>query len=132
MHKHLLWLMGNDHADFSTVTEQDIGSYIGYCVKHLCPGSVRNLLSYTRKFYEFLRSKGETSIAYEGFLSTSISRPEKIQAPAKPDEVEAVLAQINRATPQGKRDYAAILLGARMGLRAADIVCLTLRTLTGE
>jgi len=127
LHKHLLWLMGKGHADFSTVTENDVGSYLGYCVRHLCPGSVRNLISYTRKFYDFLKTIGETGIFYEGFLSVSIRRPEKIQAPATPDEVEAVLAQINRATPQGKRDYAAMLLGARMGLRAADIVCLKLR-----
>ncbi len=32
------------------------------------------------------------------------------------------MAQINRATPIGKRDYAMILLGARLGLRADDIV----------
>jgi integrase len=129
LHKHLLWLMDKDHADFSAVTEKDVGDYISYCVKHLSPGSVRNLISYTRKFYDYLSVKGETSIYYEGFMSVRIRRPEKIQAPATPDEVEAVLSQINRATPQGKRDYAAILLGARMGLRAADIVCLKLRNI---
>jgi len=127
IHKHLLWLMGKGHDNFSAVAEKDVGAYISHCSANLCPGSVRNIISYTRKFYEFLRAKGETDIAYEGFLSVSIRRPEKIQAPATPVEVETVLAQINRATPQGKRDYAAILLGARMGLRAADIVCLKLR-----
>ena len=127
IHKHLLWLMSKGYDDFSSVAEIDIGEYISHCARKLCPGSLRNLVSYTRKFYEFLRAKGETDIAYEGFLSVSIRRPEKIQAPATPGEVESVLAQINRATPQGKRDYAAILLGARMGLRAADIVCLKLQ-----
>lgn len=126
IHKHLLWLMKKGRDDFSAVSEKDIGAYISHCSRQLCPGSVRNLVSYTRKFYEFLKEKGEISIAYEGFLSVSIRRPEKIQTPATPAEVEAVLAQINRATPQGKRDYAAILLGARMGMRAADIVCLKL------
>ena len=127
IHKHLLWLMGKGYDDFSSVVESDIGEYLSHCARKLCPGSLRNLVSYTRKFYEFLRANGETGIAYEGFLSISIRRPEKIQAPATQGEVENVLAQINRATPQGKRDYAAILLGARMGLRAADIVCLKLR-----
>ena len=126
IHKHLLWLMKKGYADLSTITEHDIGAYISHCAKKLCPGSLRNLVAYTHKFYDFLKAKGETDIAYEKFLSISIRRPEKIQAPATPNEVEAVLAQINRATPQGKRDYAAILLGARMGMRAADIVCLKL------
>jgi len=127
LHKHLLWLMRKGHVDYSAVTEKDIGDYISDCLRHLCAGSVRNLISYTHKFYDYLRSTGITAILYEGFLSIKIRRPEKIQAPASPEEVDAALAQINRATPQGKRDYAAILLGARMGLRASDIVCLKLK-----
>ena len=126
IHKHLLWLMEKGHADFSTVKESDIGEYISHCAGKLCPGSLRNLVSYTRKFYDFLRAKNETGIAYDSFLSISIRRSEKIQVAATQDEVEAVLSQINRATTQGKRDYAAILLGVRMGLRAADIINLKL------
>jgi len=126
LHKHFLWLMGKGHLDYSSVTEKDVGDYISHCARKLCPGSVRNLLSYTRKFYDSLKATGITNIHYEGFLSIKVRRPEKIQAPAKPKEVDAALSQINRATPQGKRDYAAILLGARMGLRASDIVNLKL------
>ena len=37
------------------------------------------------------------------------------------------MAQINRVTPIGRRNYAAVLLGARMGLRAADIISLKLQ-----
>ena len=56
IHKHLLWLMEKGHADFSAVTERDIGGYIGHCAQKLCPGSLRNLVSYTRKFYDYLRA----------------------------------------------------------------------------
>lgn len=38
------------------------------------------------------------------------------------EEVEAVIAAIDRTHPQGKRDYAMILLAARYGLRASDII----------
>lgn len=109
------------------MTEHDIGKYISQSAGNLVPGSLRNILSYTKRFYDFVKAKGETDIAYEGFLSISIRRPEKIQPPTTLDELDAVLAQINRATPIGKRDYAAILLGARIGMRAADIVCMKLQ-----
>lgn len=122
VYRHLYWLMRKGHSDFSSVAEKDLGEYVSHSARRLCPGSLRNIISYTRKFYDFLAAKGETDISYEGFLSISIRRPEKIQAASTPAEVEAVLAQINRATPLGKRDYAAILLGARMGLRAGDII----------
>ncbi len=126
VYRHLRWLIKNGHKDFSTVTELDIGAYISSSAKKLAPGSLRNIVSYTKKFYDFVRAKCETAIAYEGFLSIRIRRPEKIQLPTTHGELKAVLAQINRATPIGKRDYAAILLGARIGMRAADIVCMKL------
>jgi site-specific recombinase XerD len=127
IYRHLHWLMKNGHEDFRTVTERNIGEYISQSARELVPGSLRNILSYTKRFYDFVRAKGEIDIAHEGFLSVSIHRPEKIQPPTTLDELDAVLAQINRATPLGKRDYAAILLGARIGMRAADIVCMKLQ-----
>jgi len=127
VYRHLFWLMKNGHSSFSAVTEIDIGKYVSQSASRLSPGSLRNILSYTRKFYDFLKVQGEISIAYEGFLSARLRRPERIQAATTQEEMEAVLAQINRATPLGKRDYAAILLGARMGLRAGDIIQMKLQ-----
>jgi integrase len=43
------------------------------------------------------------------------------------EEVEKLLVSIDRGNPKGKRDYAIILMAARLGLRAQDIcnLCLT-------
>jgi integrase/recombinase XerD len=43
--------------------------------------------------------------------------------------VEAVLAACNRQTAVGRRDYAILLLLARLGLRAGEVVALTLEDL---
>src|SRR2546425_395451 len=43
-----------------------------------------------------------------------------------PDHVERVLAQCNRQTAIGRRDYAILLLLARLGLRAGEVVSLRL------
>jgi len=45
----------------------------------------------------------------------------KIPSAYSKDEVEAIIAQIDRGNPKGKRDYAMVLLAARLGLRASDI-----------
>jgi len=37
------------------------------------------------------------------------------------EEVEKLLKSVDRANPKGKRDFAMILLAARLGLRASDI-----------
>lgn len=48
------------------------------------------------------------------------------------EEVETLLAQVDRGSPRGKRDYAILLLAARIGLRVGDIIRLTLDDLKWE
>jgi site-specific recombinase XerC len=43
-----------------------------------------------------------------------------------PDQVRRLLAQINRRTAVGRRDYAILLLLARLGLRSSEVVFLEL------
>jgi len=43
-----------------------------------------------------------------------------------PDQVERVLEHCDRSTSQGRRDYAMLLLFARLGLRAGEVAALTL------
>jgi site-specific recombinase XerD len=45
----------------------------------------------------------------------------KIPSAYSPEEIEAVLASVDRNNPSEKRDYAILLLGARLGLRSSDI-----------
>jgi len=57
----------------------------------------------------------------------SILQPRKIRQPKIPsvysgEEVERLIKAIGRSSPQGKRDYAMILLAARYGLRVSDII----------
>lgn len=43
-----------------------------------------------------------------------------------PEQEEALIASADRTTPRGRRDYAVLLLLARLGLRASEIVALEL------
>jgi integrase len=53
-------------------------------------------------------------------------RQSGVPAVLSPDEVERVLAATDRSTTRGRRDYAILLLLARLGLRAGEIVALEL------
>lgn len=59
-------------------------------------------------------------------LSRYVPKIKEVKQPSLPsvysrDEVESVLAAVDRASDKGKRDYAMLLLAARLGLRASDI-----------
>jgi integrase len=49
-----------------------------------------------------------------------------------PDDIKAVLSAVDRSRVTGKRDYAILLLAARLGLRACDIRALRLDDLCWE
>lgn len=50
----------------------------------------------------------------------------------KPEEVERLLAAVDRTSPTGKRDYAILLLAARTGMRSGDIRHLKLDNINWE
>ena len=97
---------------------------------------VRLLGTALRSFLRFLFLSGR--IARD--LSPSVPTVRKYRQavpPAflSPEEVERVLAKADRSTSTGRRDYAILLLLARLGLRAGEIVALELDDLfwrTGE
>jgi site-specific recombinase XerD len=89
-----------------------------------------------RSFFRFLYLREETAID----LSLSVPtvrkwRQAEVTPFLLPDEVECVLSRTDRSTPRGRRDYAILLLLARLGLRAGEVVTLELGDIlwrTGE
>lgn len=59
-------------------------------------------------------------------------RNKKIPSVYTAEEVERIIAAIDRTHPQGKRDYAMVLLAARYGLRVSDIIGLRFCNLCWE
>jgi site-specific recombinase XerD len=88
---------------------------------------IRLLATALRSFCRFLFLSGHMPVD----LSPSVPRVCKYRQstpPAflAPEEVTRALAALDRSTPRGRRDYAILLLLARLGLRAGEIVSLEL------
>ncbi len=85
-----------------------------------------NTLMTVRVFLRYLCSESLLENNREEFWM-SILKPRSVRQPKIPsvysrEEVERLIAAIDRGNPQGKRDYAMILLAARYGLRVSDII----------
>jgi len=96
----------------------------------------RLLASALRSFLGFLYLRGETATDLSISVPT-VRRWRQASVPAllSPEEVERILRAPDRSTPCGRRDYAILLLLARLGLRAGEVVALELgdiRWRTGE
>jgi integrase/recombinase XerD len=87
----------------------------------------RLLATALRSFLRFLYVRGETAVN----LSLSVPTVRRFRQASVPtylslEEVERVLSATDRSTPGGRRDYAILLLLARLGLRAGEVVLLEL------
>jgi site-specific recombinase XerD len=86
-----------------------------------------------RSFLRYLRQRGQIATDLAGAVPAiacwSLSGLPKF-LPA--DQVKQVLASCDRTTPVGKRNYAILLLLARLGLRAGEIVALALDDIDWE
>ena len=92
--------------------------------------SAKKCITAVRMFLRFLIAEGKCAAGLDASIPILAhwrlsSLPRYLQS----DEVERVIASCDPASPVGRRDRAILLLLARLGLRAGDIVQLRLRDL---
>jgi site-specific recombinase XerD len=86
-----------------------------------------------RTFFHYLYQNSLVSkdfayvIPHDGYRQRT-----KVPSAYPKEEVEKLLVSIDRGNPKGKRDYAIILMAARLGLRAQDICNLCFNNLKWE
>jgi site-specific recombinase XerD len=89
--------------------------------------SARLLSVALRSFLRFLVLRGEIARDLSGAVPrVRTYQQSSVPAVLSPEEVERVLATADRLHSRGRRDYAILLLLARLGLRASEIVTLEL------
>jgi site-specific recombinase XerD len=94
-----------------------VGTLMGYSYK-----MVEFTLCGTRAFLRFLHSTGYLSEDLSGNIPCIKSRKQtRIPSVWTHDDLQKLLGTIDRGNPSGKRDYAMILLVARLGLRSIDV-----------
>ena len=120
------WLATNGYGNLGRVDAAVIQQYVVHCSGYMASASIYNVLLYMRKLCEYLYGRGLLTNPYTALLKVKVCRESRMYPAASQDEVAATLAQVDRSTVMGKRDYAIILLGAVNGLRAVDIKCLKL------
>jgi site-specific recombinase XerD len=88
---------------------------------------VRLLATSMRSFLRFLHAQGEIRYDLTGAIPT-VRRWAQPGVPKKltPEEVDRVLGAPDRATATGRRDYAILLLLAKLGLRSSEALSLEL------
>jgi site-specific recombinase XerD len=117
--------------------------------KHLSSGHIRRFIEdganlYTastvsaticclRGFFAYIHEIGETESNLGVFLpSVRYVAEDPIPSAFSREEVEKILDCVDRCYPKGKRDYAMLMLAARLGIRSSDICSMVFQNLKWE
>ncbi len=118
---------GSGSALFGELNAVTVREFLLDRVRNRSSEYSRLLATALRSFLRFLFLRGEMAIDLSLSIPT-VRRWRQAAVPAllSPEEVERVLSALDRSTPSGCRDYAILLLLARLGLRAGEVVVLEL------
>jgi site-specific recombinase XerD len=128
----LIFLQRTGVEHLSQIRPSHVSDFI-LTQRHHSPSSVGVIISVVRCFLRYLHQRG----TLQDDVATAVPKSyhcqhAKIPAVWSAEEVERLLAQVDRGSPQGKRDYAILMLAARLGMRVGDIVHLRLEHLHWE
>lgn len=118
---------GGQSITLASLSAQDANQFILREEQHLGRSSAKQAATILRSFLRHLHQRGSTPTDLSGAIPpvrewNSAGLPKALQ----PEEVRAILSGCDRATVAGRRDYAILLLLARLGLRGGEVSALTL------
>jgi len=112
---------------------QDITTFMVQQSHRYSPARTQLLATALRSFFRFLLQCGAIATDLARAVPTVPHwRLASLPRFMKAEDVDYLLHSCERSTPKGQRDYAILLLLARLGLRAGEVVALTLDDLNWE
>ena len=106
---------------------RDVTTFVLRHARQHSRGYALQLVNALRSFFRFLHYRGLTTVDWSLVVPTVAHwRMSHLPKHLPADAVRRVLAGCARSTPVGRRDYAVLLLLARLGLRAAEVIRLQL------
>jgi len=107
--------------------EKDITRFVLRGAERLCARTQQSRMSALRSFFRFLLEQGEVVVDLAGAVPTVCARRlADVPMYLARKQVEQLLASCDRDTSIGRRDFAMLLLLARLGLRAGEVARLEL------
>jgi len=126
-HRFLSDVFGTKPIRLNKLAASDVNAFILRDKSIVSPKRVQLTASALRSFLGFLYLRGQLSTPLAASVPTVANwRLSDLPQFLKPEHVQRLLRSCKRSSPCGRRDYAALLLLARLGLRAGEVVHLCL------
>jgi len=123
----LLDVFGDGEIDCDSLLPLNVIDFVKRQSKRVGQRSCKHMTTSLRSFFQFLRYRGDINFDLASAVPAVASWTMATIPKSLPlDQVELLLSSCRRDTAVGRRDYAIILLMARLGLRAGEVANLGL------
>jgi site-specific recombinase XerD len=125
--RFLEFRFGETVGDLSRVTSADIVSFLQALTTRTPPLRDKTLSSHLRNFFRYLFKAGKTNANLAlGIPSVAQRYGTRLPRHLTTEQVEIVVKAVRTDTAIGRRNYAMVLLLARLGLRAPEAIAMQL------
>jgi integrase/recombinase XerD len=123
--RFLEFRFGEEIGDLSQITSADIVSFLQHLTMRTPPLRNKTLSSHLRDFFRYLfqAAKTATNLA-AGIPSVAQRYGTRLPRHLTLEQVDRLLGAVRSETPRGRRNYAMVLLLARLGLRPPEVIAM--------
>jgi integrase/recombinase XerD len=118
---------GDEAVKLSVLRAADIVRFVQRRARHLHVKRAKLMTTALRSFFQYVRLRGDVTLDL-GAAVPIVAKWSMASIPRAiaPEQTKKLLASIDRKTAMGRRDYAIVLLLARLGLRAGEVAAVEL------
>lgn len=125
--RFLLDRFGKGSVRLGQLAARDVTRFVLRRAHTMSPGRAKLLVTALRSFLRFLFVRGQTAMDLTASVPTVADwRLAKLPKFIPAEDVQRLLRACDRRSATGRRDYAVLVLLARLGLRASEVVQITL------
>jgi len=122
-----------DRIQLDELSPTDVNTFILRYAQSVKRSTAKLMVTSLRAFFRYLRLRGEIATDLAEFVPTVADwRLSDLPKSLEPEQIESLLKSCNQSNKVGQRDYTILLLLARLGLRAGEIVAMTLDDINWE
>jgi site-specific recombinase XerD len=123
--RFLNFRFGDEAGDLSQIRPSDIAAFLQYLTRRKKPFRDKTGPTHLRNFFRYLFKAGKTA----NNLALGIPRVRqqygaRLPRHLSPDQVETLLGAIHSGSSCDRRNYAMVLMMARLGLRAPEVIAM--------
>ena len=110
-------------AGFASLTRETVNLFIKVVLCNYSNAAAMEYYRILRHFLQYLAQSGNTieDLSLRLVPVKRVSTAARIPTTLTIEQIESILSSVDRDSPQGKRDYAVLMIAVKLGIRTCDI-----------